>query len=144
MNFTAIARFLHQKGSRPARTAPGFLDPRGHLMVALLVVSAVVVTPARTQGGDFTVHLTRHSPDAATLTWNSQAGRTYAVDTSLNLRDWQTLVASHPPGGATGTSTSYNHTAATEARRFYRVRMVMPIPVKIAGYFLNKPISNLP
>jgi hypothetical protein len=58
----------------------------------------------------------------ATLTWESEAGATYAVDISADLTEngWSEL-ATGIPGAA--DSTSYTDTAAaTEPRRFYRVR----------------------
>lgn len=59
---------------------------------------------------------------ALTLTWTSQPGQTFLVESSNNLVSWPDLATGYPTGGATGTSTSYTHTPpATDAALYYRV-----------------------
>jgi len=59
---------------------------------------------------------------ALTLTWTSQAGQTFLVESSTNLVVWPDLATGYPTGGATGTSTSFTHQpAATDSVLYYRV-----------------------
>jgi hypothetical protein len=57
---------------------------------------------------------------AATITWASEPGATYTIQSSETLLpdSWTNLKSGHPSGGAT---TSYTDTTATPAYRFYRV-----------------------
>jgi hypothetical protein len=61
--------------------------------------------------------------DAATgvtsLAWVSQPGASYTIERSANLRNWFTLAADHPSGGA--LTTYIDNTGAGVPRRFYRV-----------------------
>jgi hypothetical protein len=60
-----------------------------------------------------------------TLTWNSEPGATYRIETSPNLQAWSTENASVP---SAGTSTSYTTSTlpAGAARMFFRVRVGSP------------------
>ena len=73
-----------------------------------------ILSIARTDGGDSTV-----------LTWRSEVGRLYAIETSTDLEHWVELDDSWPLGGATGEVTSFEHVDADSSpltvRRYYRV-----------------------
>ena len=57
--------------------------------------------------------------DRITITWESQAGATYALESVATPgSQWETIVPSIP---ATGTSTSYATAPRTASMRFYRV-----------------------
>src|SRR5437016_1862974 len=60
-----------------------------------------------------------YNPAAATFTlsWSSTLGATYNVlkKTSLSDPSWTTLATGYPAGGATGTSTSYTDSSASQA-----------------------------
>lgn len=74
-------------------------------------VAAPVVTAVSREAGT----------GAITLTWTSQTGQTFRVETSTDLGTWPAppLVTGHP---ATGTSTSYTHQPAEGVTTlFYRV-----------------------
>lgn len=59
---------------------------------------------------------------ALTLTWTSQPGQTFLVESSNNLVSWPDLATGYPTGGATGPSTSYtDQTAASETALYYRI-----------------------
>jgi hypothetical protein len=58
---------------------------------------------------------------AITLTWDSVAGKTYAVEYTQNLGSWQTVLAPNI-AGIQGTTT-YTGTAPTADRGFLRVRV---------------------
>ena len=59
---------------------------------------------------------------ALTLTWTSQPGQTFLVESSTNLVTWPDLATGHPTGGATGTSTSFTHQPQpTDTALYYRV-----------------------
>jgi hypothetical protein len=60
-----------------------------------------------------------------TVSVNGQVGPDYGVETSTNLSDWTLLWLTNPPAMPFNwTSTN----AATEAKRFYRVRVGPPLP----------------
>jgi hypothetical protein len=69
------------------------------------------------------------------LTWQTQEGRYYAVETSVDLVEWSSIVTAIPEGGATGASASYTDTGvpADTDVLYYRVRQV-PAP---AIYFTD-------
>ena len=60
------------------------------------------------------------------LSWQSSAGRYYAVDTSSDLASWEALITEYPEGGATEDATSYTDTGVPMdvTDRYYRVRQV--------------------
>jgi len=59
---------------------------------------------------------------ALTLSWTSQPGQTFLVESSNNLVTWPDLATNYPTGGATGTSTSYTHQpASTDSALYYRI-----------------------
>jgi hypothetical protein len=55
-----------------------------------------------------------------TITWQSAAGKTYAIDSTENLGSWPNVLASNIAGQA-GT-TSFTTTVPANARSFFRVR----------------------
>lgn len=57
-----------------------------------------------------------------TLSWQSAAGKTYAIESTENLGSWPNVVASDIAGQA-GT-TSFTTTVPANARSFFRVRLV--------------------
>lgn len=61
------------------------------------------------------------SPGTFRFSWNSVAGRTYQIESSTDLKQWNTVVSGYPSGGAAGPTTTYSDTAAAGAMRFYRV-----------------------
>ena len=63
------------------------------------------------------------------LTWLSKSGGFYAVDASVDLVTWETVISDHPQGGATGNTASYTDTdiPMEVTDRYYRVRQV-PAP----------------
>ena len=67
--------------------------------------------------------VTRDSATGAlTLTWTSQPGQTFLIESSTNLASWPDLATGYPTGGATGTSTSFTHTPpSTEGALYYKV-----------------------
>jgi hypothetical protein len=66
-----------------------------------------------------------YNPTAAsfTLSWNSAIGATYNVlkKTSLSDPSWTTLATGYPAGGATGTSTSFTNSGASQSAGFYLI-----------------------
>lgn len=59
---------------------------------------------------------------ALTLTWTSQTGQTFLVETSNNLVTWPDVATNYPTGGATGTSTSFTHQpTASDTALYYRI-----------------------
>lgn len=67
--------------------------------------------------------------DGFTVSWNSDAGRTYQVESTSDFSDWDVLATQYPDGGATGPVTSYTDTsfdAAASGNKYYRVAYVPP------------------
>ena len=66
-----------------------------------------------------------YNPVAAsfTLSWTSTVGATYNVlkKTSLSDPAWTTLATGYPAGGATGTSTSFTDSGASQSAAFYLI-----------------------
>ncbi|MFP6897326.1 MAG: hypothetical protein VCA38_12045 [Roseibacillus sp.] len=58
------------------------------------------------------------------ITWVSEVGESYIVESSTDLMTWQPLETDYPTGGATGASTSYtgNFPQASNPVRFVRIR----------------------
>ena len=58
-----------------------------------------------------------------TLTWTSEAGKTYSVRKrdSLSAGAWTAIVSGYPTGGATGNSVSFTDTGATGNTAFYQI-----------------------
>jgi hypothetical protein len=57
-----------------------------------------------------------------TFAWSSKAGATYSVLKKSSLGDpWQTVATGYPTGGATGDSTSFNDSNASESAAFYQI-----------------------
>jgi len=56
---------------------------------------------------------------ALTLTWSSQPGQTFLVESSDDLVTWPDLTTNYPTGGATSTSTSFTHQPDPAPRRLY-------------------------
>ncbi len=67
------------------------------------------VSPVSTAGGAFA------------LKWNSVVNYTYTVQRTTDTVNWTNLVTRYPPGGATGTLTSYTDTNSPPGHAFYRV-----------------------
>jgi len=57
-----------------------------------------------------------------TVTWESAPGRTYAIEFSMNMQDWQTL--SNVPASAGSTTSHVDQSVTGEIKRFYRIRLV--------------------
>lgn len=70
-------------------------------------------------GSGITLATPVYSAGQLSLSWSSQAGATYGVEASTDLRSWTKIKTGHPSGGATTTYTD-TPPAGTEAR-FYRV-----------------------
>jgi hypothetical protein len=58
-----------------------------------------------------------------TLSWTSTVGATYNVlkKTSLNDPSWTTIATGYPAGGATGTSTGFTDSNASQSAAFYLI-----------------------
>ena len=69
--------------------------------------------------------ITRGGEDVA-LTWQSESGGYYAVDTSTDLVSWEVIVTEIPEGGATTETASYEDTGVPMdlSALYYRVRQV--------------------
>jgi hypothetical protein len=67
------------------------------------------LSPVSTAGGVFT------------LKWNSMTNYTYTVQRTTDSVTWTSLVTGYPPGGATGTLTSYTDSNSPPGHALYRV-----------------------
>lgn len=81
-----------------------------------------------TGGGGLRITGVTHNAqqDQITITWEAEAGATYRVVASTDLRTWNTTLAdNHPTGGATGTSASLTVPVnETEKARFFQVTRI--------------------
>lgn len=55
------------------------------------------------------------------LTWPSQPGTSFEIQSSTDLSDWSTLIEANHPADDPGSSTSYTTPASAEPREFYRI-----------------------
>ena len=85
---------------------------------------------------EFLITAIDRDDQGVSLTWQSKAGRYYAVETSIDLIEWQTIVTEIPEGGAAGDSVSYTDSGvpADTPALYYRVRQV-PAPAHLSTDF---------
>jgi arylsulfatase A-like enzyme len=63
----------------------------------------------------------RQANGSMLVTWPSQPGTSFEIQSSTDLGDWSTLIEANYPADDPGTSTSYTVPASAEPREFYRI-----------------------
>ena len=58
---------------------------------------------------------------SVTITWHSRAGRSYIIDASADLQEWQELTDSHPSQGDATEFTENAESVRAATTRYYRV-----------------------
>jgi hypothetical protein len=104
-SFSGISLFKNYTGNGDG-TATFWLD---NVSLVGRTTNHFTVSPVSTAGGVFT------------LKWNSVPNYTYSVQRTTDTVTWTNLVTAYPPGGATGTTTSYTDSNSPSGHALYRV-----------------------
>jgi hypothetical protein len=75
--------------------------------------------PAFGSGAGFQIESIVLNGNVVTLKWKSSAGKSYAIESSLNVEKWTELDDGHPSGGA---ETEYVVPDVTDSELYFRVR----------------------